>query len=394
MKTKKKLNIAIACDSVTECVAGSFVSAQRFARILHARGHKIIFLSSRSPQRRTDDFFEGMKVYRSASFLLPKSEGQLYLSFPTISKLKKILVEEEIDILHAMIPVPATALAIKAAQSLGKKIVIHSHAQPENIFLHVPKILGREALSRIFARSINWLNNQGDAVIYPTQFAKNLFPEAHADAQKFVISNGVDLAKFKKIPTKKLFTKFKLPRGKRNILFVGRLHPEKSVDTLIRAAPEIVAKFTDAHFLIAGFGHLDEKLAKLARDLGVAKNISFLGKVSDEELVMAYSAAHIFVLPSLAELEGMVVLEAMACGQPIVIANSRASASTFFVDKNGFLFEPKNSADLASKLSALLADEKLRAKFAAASLRKSREYDIQESAARLEKVYRSILSTR
>lgn len=169
------------------------------------------------------------------------------------------------------------------------------------------------------------------------------------------------------------------------------MHPEKSVDTLIKAVPLIIKKEPNIQVLIVGFGHLEDKLKKLAVDLGVSEQVIFCGKVSDEDLILAYNAGDIFVLPSLAELEGMVVLEAMACGKPLLIADSSGSASPYLVSDNGFLFKPEDARDLAEKAVKMLADDKLRAVMAKNSFNKSREYDIEKSVFKLEKLYYSLL---
>lgn len=153
----------------------------------------------------------------------------------------------------------------------------------------------------------------------------------------------------------------------------------------------MLAEAPDAYFMLAGFGHLEDSLRKQAKELGVDTHVKFLGRVSDDEMVMAQHAADIFVLPSLAELEGMVVLEAIASGKPIVIANSKESASTYFVDGNGFLFEPKNPEDLAAQVVKLANNPELRKKMSEKSLKISRNYDIDESVRRLEELYYSLV---
>ncbi|MCF7836388.1 glycosyltransferase [Candidatus Gracilibacteria bacterium] len=389
-KKFKRTSIAIVCDPITDYMAGSFVSTLRFSELLVEKGHKIIFIAAKSPRSKDNDKHKNIKVYRFRSVLLPKTEKKFYLALPTVGQLKKIFQAEKIEVVHTIIPTPAAMIAIKAAQALKLKIVVHSHTQPENVFLHLPKVLARDMLSSVFQKYIFWFNQQAHAVIYPTKFAQNLFPPMNLAAQHVVISNGVNLAKFKKTDTKELFKKFQLPRGTLNVLFVGRLHPEKSVDTLIKSIPLVLRRQKNVHFLIVGFGHMDNQLKNLAKKIGVSDQVTFFDEVSNEDLLMAYNVCDIFVLPSLAELEGMVVLEAMACGKPIIIANSINSASTYFVEGNGFLFEPENEKDLARKTLKLLTDAKLRKKMGAVSLKKSRDYDIHHSVAKLEEVYYSV----
>jgi len=389
----KKLNIAIVCDPITDYVAGSFVSTLRFAELLRKRGHKIIFIAAKSPNGNKEDYYQDIRVYRFFSILLPKTENQLYMSLPTINKLKKIFKEEKIDIVHVIIPTPSAVISVMAAKKLGLKIVVHSHTQPENIFLHLPKINFIAHLNGAFYKYLEWIYKRADIIIYPTEFAKKFFTKINEKARTEIISNGVDTKKFTKVNPESLFKKYGLPKGKKNILCVGRLHPEKSIDTLIKAMPIILKKYSDAYLYIVGFGHLEDKLKKLATNLNLNDYITFFGKASDEDLILTYNACDIFVLPSLAELEGMVVLEAMSCGKPIVVANAEGSASTFFVDGNGFLFEPEKEEDLAEKILKLLQDENLRKKMGEASFKKSRQYDIKESISKLEQVYYSILET-
>jgi glycosyltransferase involved in cell wall biosynthesis len=202
-----------------------------------------------------------------------------------------------------------------------------------------------------------------------------------------VISNGIDTEEFKPTAVGDFYERYAIPRDTVNMLFVGRLFPEKSVDTLIKAVPHIIAKYPKSHFMIAGGGHLRPKLETLVGKLGIWEHVTFLGLVSDEDKLLAYNAGDIFVLPSFAELEGMVVLEAMACSKPIIIADSKMSASRYFVDGNGFLFEAANHRDLAEQALRLIINTDLRREMGEASLEKSKQYDIHQSVNRLEEVY-------
>ncbi|MDO8407691.1 MAG: glycosyltransferase [bacterium] len=387
-----KLTIAMVDDGVTDCIAGSFISTRRFSEGLSARGHTVLYVTARSRRHPTHDVHNGIRAYRFRSVLMPKSEGQLYLGFPTAGELEKVFTDERVGVVHTTATTPMAWAATKAAKKLGIPLVMHSHMQPENIFLHLPRFLPLARLNRAFYRYLHARYRKADAVVFPSAFAKGLLPALHSMRHE-VISNGVNTDIFRPRDPAPFFEKFGLDPANKHVLYLGRLHPEKSVDTLIRAVPRILKGAPGTHILIAGFGHLDTKLKRLAEELGVAEHVTFCGRLADEELALAYSAADIYVLPSLAELEGMTVLEAMACGAPILIADAKDSAATHFVDGNGSLFAPEDSADLAEKALALLTDDDLRERSAAASLELSRRYDIATSITRLEELYRTLINT-
>lgn len=405
--TARNLNIALVCDAIDDYKAGSFISTLRIAEILKRRGYKIILIGARSAIHPKDNYYKGMKVYRFPSILLPKSEKKFYMGFASVRKLKKIFKEEKIDIVHTILVIPLEVASLKAAKALGIKTVVHCHTQPENVFVNIPKFLGREILNKIFAKYILWVNSHANALIYPSEFAKKLFPKTARHIKSAVISNGVDTSKFAKMNKgnlwklkninkllQKFFRKYNLPKGRKNILFVGRLHPEKNIQTILKAAPLILKKEPKAYFYIVGEGYQENYLKNLAKNLKINKNVKFFGQVSDEELIMAYNACDIFVLPSFVELEGMVVLEAMSCGKPILIANSPRSASAYFVNENGFLFELENEKDLALQALKLLKNEDLKKKMGEKSRKDSKKYDINASVSKLEKVYLSILKNK
>lgn len=387
METEKKLRIAMVCDPIGSNKAGAIVSATRFAELLRARGHHVIFIGARLKDHPVDEYFQGTKVYRFRSISLPNSGGWA-TAFPTIGEIKKVLQDEKIDTLHVVLPMSAAIVSVKAARSLGIKIVAHSHSQPENIFMDAP-MFARPALDGMWNKYLAWLYSKAESIIYPSKLAYDLLNNLTEEGKhSTIISNGINTKAFSPMNVGDFHERFGIPKDAVKMLFVGRLFPEKSVDTLIKAAPDIIAHHPNTHIMIAGGGHLRPKLEALALKLGVEKHVSFLGLVSDEDKLHAYNASDIFVLPSFAELEGMVVLEAMACGKPIIISDAEMSASRHFVDGNGFLFETANHKDLAKQALKLITDIDLRKEMGEVSLKKSKDYDIHRSVELLEGVYR------
>jgi glycosyltransferase involved in cell wall biosynthesis len=385
----KKLNIAIVCDSITHLTAGSIISTLRFAEGLKKKGHKIIFIAAKDKEKREISFHNGFKIYRFFSFPLPGSKGQYLLSFPRVKKIKQILSEEEIDLIHIIDPTISARLCIKAAKSLGIKIIAHSHTQPENMCLQLPKIVQSEKMNNFVYKYMINLYKKVDAVICPSKFAKKALKKFDKKLEPYVVSNGVNLSKFKLNGGK---FKNKHSSKKKTILYVGRLHMEKSVHTLIEAMPYILKELKNTRLEIVGTGHLREDLEKLAGKLGVSENITFKGKVSEKNLLEEYNECDLFVLPSIAELEGMVVLEAMACGKPILISNSKLSASSDFVNGNGLIFKLQDPKDLAKKAIIILNNEKMIKKMSAESCKQAQAYDINKSVDKLEKIYSEVLN--
>lgn len=386
----KKLNIAMICDPVGEYKAGALVSALRFSKLLEERGHHVIFIGAKNKEEREHGHVQGIKAYRHRSIPLPKSGGW-HLAFPTVGEIEKILLDEKIDVVHILLPMPGALMAIKAAQRLNIKMVAHSHSQPENIFMDAPSF-ARPFLDKTWNSILAWMYSRGEVILYPSKMAHTLLDHLTEEGKpSVVVSNGVNMEVFKPAHTADFHDRFNIPKDTLNLVYVGRLFPEKSVDTLIEAMSLILQEHPKTHLTIVGGGHLREKLEKLASALNITKNVSFLGLVSEEDKILAYNAGDIFVSPSFAELEGMTVLEAMACGKPIVVPNGEMNAARFFVDGNGLLFETANAKDLAEKIITILKDTELRKQMGETSLKNSKKYDIQESVTLLENVYYSVL---
>ncbi len=390
-KNKDRLNIAMVCDPIGDSKAGVIMSTLRFAKLLQKRGHNVIFIGAKSKKFRENGYYDDVLTYRFRSIPIPKSGGW-NTAFPMVWEIKKIFKDEKIDVVHIILPMTGAISAIWTARSLGINIVAHSHSQPENLFMDTPEFI-RPTLYGVWNSFLTWIYGKAGALIYPSELAYGLLEKLNKkNIKSVVVSNGIDTTEFQPAEVGDFYERFNIPQNSVKLLFVGRLFPEKSIDTIIRALPNIIKNYSDIHLMIVGGGHLREKLEGQVEILRVGVHVTFLGLVSEEDKILAYNASDIFVLPSLAELEGMVVLEAMACAKPIIISDAEMSASRFFVAGNGFLFKTKNHEDLAMQVMKLISDIELRKKMGQISLENSKKYDIQRSVDKLEEVYYSLLN--
>ena len=178
------------------------------------------------------------------------------------------------------------------------------------------------------------------------------------------------------------------PRTENRILFVGRVTGEKQIDVLLRALTLLPAEL-DAKVEIVGGGDQKRNLEHLAVELGIADRVTFTGYVTDDELREAYHRASVLAMPSIAELQSIVTMEAMASALPVVAANAMALPHLVHHGENGYLFDPGSPDDLAAKLQQVLeaSPEEYRA-LKEGSIRLIAAHDIQRTLSTFESLYR------
>ncbi len=228
----------------------------------------------------------------------------------------------------------------------------------------------------------------------------------HADSRKIsIIPPGVDLGRFYPIPKDEARAFVGVPAEARMILFVGRIEPLKGIETLIRALRLIQDTGRLAccpHYLaiIGGDPSADAqlmdsemaRLQRLAKQLGVKDVVLFLGKQAQESLPYYYSAADVLVLPSHYESFGMVALEAMACGTPVIA--SQVGGLPFLVQDGitGFVIPDGEPALLADRLTQLILDANLREQMGKRAVERAQPYAWAEITRQIIQVYDRLLT--
>jgi D-inositol-3-phosphate glycosyltransferase len=207
----------------------------------------------------------------------------------------------------------------------------------------------------------------------PTERAQMVWLYGANAGKIAVVPCGVDLNLFRPIQAEKAKRMLGLPADRRIVLYVGRIEPLKGIDTLLRAmalvAPEIPRWREELSVIIiggaagAGAARTNAELARLQQlraQLGIEELVTFQGAQSQDTLVYYYSAADMVVMPSHYESFGMVALEAMACGTPVVASRVGGLAHNVQDGQTGFLVPERDAGALAAKIRTLLLDESLR----------------------------------
>ncbi|HLX58917.1 MAG TPA: glycosyltransferase family 4 protein [Ktedonobacteraceae bacterium] len=217
------------------------------------------------------------------------------------------------------------------------------------------------------------------------QFISRYFP-----ADYRIIPNGVSLERFGPdvLPLPQLMD------GKQNILFVGRFEKRKGAKYLLRAVPIIRERHPNTRFIFVGEGRLRRGFQQFVERKGW-QDVVFTGYVSDEDLPRYFASAHVFCSPAIGgESLGIVLLEAMAAGKPIVASNIKGYATVIEHEVDGLLTTPRQADELASAICDLLENETLRQKFIQAGLVKVRGYAWPEVARSIMDYYCELLGVR
>ena len=259
----------------------------------------------------------------------------------------------------------AQLLALLGLMRHVQPVAVHAHwIVPQGIILAVASALNRarprmvctahgsdvSALRGGFWRRLRrWVALRCDRIVAVSEALKaQLVSEGCPPERIEVIPMGADLLR--------LFVPDGSPRNAAEVLFVGRLVAVKGVDTLISALPDVLAGRPDATLTVVGGGPERDRLAELARRLDVASCVTFVGPVPHAELAKYYRRAALLVLPSREEGFGLVLIEALGCGCPVVASDLPAIRGVLGEGKTGRLFCAGDAEDLTRAVCGMLGD--------------------------------------
>ena len=340
-----------------------------------ARDHQVRIVAPSSSPVEEDDVITIGK--RPLSVPASGSLARISLSLTLAPPVRRVLAEEQFDVVHVHAPfmpmLPIHFLRYAEAVKVG---TFHASREKAQFFYS----WGRRHLRRWF--------RQLDGKIAVSSAASG-FVEQYFPGYYNIIPNGVDIERFSaEAPP--------LPEyqdGKQNILFVGRPEKRKGLDTLIRAYERVKAQRPDTRLIVVGAGKFD----RYQRDVRARRlaDVVFNSYVSYEELPRYHQTADVFCAPATGfESQGIVILEAMAAGLPIVASNIEGYAGVLTHDVQGLLVLPGDDAGLADALLQLLGDAGRRRRMAAQGRRRAQEFSWQRVSQQILSYYERLLHER
>ncbi len=377
--------VAFFTNNYKPFIGGVPIAVENLAKTLRRRGHRVLIFAPDYDGLEDDepDVFRVMSIknFNDTPFSLP-----LPLTLRPAYDLDAL---SEVDIVHVHHPFLLGMSGLQLARTYDVPVVFTYHTQYEKYIHYLP--FPEKWTAEVAVRLATRFSNSCDAVIAPSSDIQRILTERGVQVPIHVIPTGVDLQKFRGGNGLFLRKKLNIDSSAPILLTVSRIAKEKNVGFLIEVFTKIAEVEPRAHIVLVGEGDARAELESQAHKLPCRERVHFLGALSGKDLVSAYKSADVFVFASTTETQGMVVLEAMACGLPVVAVAGPGIRDFVTNGLNGYLVEDGRSDDFAKQVLSILSDPECRRQFSDEAKRTARRWSLAETTKKVERLYRGLI---
>lgn len=388
------MRIAYICQSYPPMISGASLAVQRLAEGMAARDHVVLVMTASERGEAYTEEFDNLKVRRLRAFQNPLRVDQSFLLWDR-NIISAEFKEFKPQILHLHDPLNLGVAGLVTARRLQIPVALTLHQVPRFVSAYLPNVpaLQNTVESGLWSYG-SWLLQQCEKVIVPSHaIAEEI--HSHDIQRPNVISNGIDLHTFNPDPPdpserETLCLRYGLDPDLPVVLHVGRLDVDKQANLVIRASAQAI-KQVDAQLLIVGDGRQREELIELCANLGIGKICHFPGFVeTNGDLPGLYRLAAVFVTASEIETQGLVILEAMASGLPVVAIKATCIPELVQENVNGYLSQPGEVGQMSEQVLRILMSPNRAKEMGRVSRALAQEHSIDKSIDNHEELYQSI----
>lgn len=375
------MKIAYFTDTYLPNNDGVVTCLLNFRKGLEKRGHEVVILTPGTKKQKQENRDENVYYFTSASFK-PYPDYRLALfPFPSARKLLKGM---DVDLIHSHGIATTGLAAVDCAKELGKPCIASFHTMvPSATHYLTSRQDMQKFLEEVAWKYLRWYYKFFRKVLVPSAYTQNVL-EKHGIGNTLVMPAGMDYKFYSSGDGEWVRKRYRLGR-KKVVLHVGRLVKEKNLELLINEAESIINKKPSVAFLIVGKGPAEEHYKNMVKMKGLEEYFIFPGFVPAKELPDYYAAADAFAFPSYFDTQGLVALEAMAAGIPVV-APERSGSSDFVKDgETGYLF--REEVDFREKLLLALENG---GELGEKGKKVAKEYDSDKRVEKLLEFYEGI----
>jgi glycosyltransferase involved in cell wall biosynthesis len=381
------MRIGLFTNNYRPLVNGLATSVEGFAHALRRAGHAVTVAAPRYPGSAGDE----PDVLRVPGLRAPTHHAYV-LPIPWSPGVGRAVAALRLDIFHAQHPTLLGAAAARWARRSQRPLVFTYHTYYDRYAHYIPG--PSRLVARMAVRQATAFANRADLVIAPGPSVAKVLRVQGVRSPIAIVPTGVTSpgAAEEAMRTRR-GQALGLKDGIPLCLSVGRLAREKNQAFLLTAFAAILTRLPAARLLLVGEGDDRPRLERMTRDLGIGGSVRFVGAVPHERVGDYYLAADLFLFPSTSETQGIVVLEAMAAGLPVVAVASDAAADLLGDTEAGVL-TPEDLSGFARAVADLWGQPERRMAMAAAGRRIAAGYAPDACAAKLLDLYRDVIRAR
>ncbi len=394
------MKIVYFTDSYWPRVNGVTVSIQTFADALRRRGHEIRIVCPDYPELENRfgqvDESEIIRLPSISSFF---SKEDRFSNPLQLHDILPRLDEFNPDVVHVQTEFSFGEMGRRYCRMRGYPIVSTCHTHWEQYFEHYMQGVPSR-LAKLVARTIMRYSLRKDSrIIVPSHQIAQVLRGYGINREMTVIPTGLDASFFASDPARdarvreKLTARFPRLASGKLLLFVGRIGQEKNVAFLFDVLRRVHERYGDASLLLVGDGPFRPALEKHAELMGLGDSCLFTGYLPREDLPSIYSMADLFVFASKTETQGLVTIESMLCGTPVVAIGEMGTADMMDGDNGGFMVKD-DMGEFVARTLELLGDEALHARKAAEARVYAQRWTVEGVTDRLLAVYEDAASRR
>jgi len=372
-------------------INGVSTSIQTFRRDLEALGHEVTLIAPRYPQSGAVD---EAGILRVPSLQVPRDPEDRMMQRGRIRRLLPNLRTRHYDLVHVQTPFIAHYAGRELARALDLPVLETYHTYFEEYLHHYVPLMPRRLMRFLARRFTCWQCNEMDHLIAPSRAMRDALVDYNVRTPISIIPTGLEADRFERADGANFRHRFGIDASRPVMVHVGRIAHEKNIDFLLRMMVRVVEEVSDALLLVAGEGPALEHCERLAQELGLEKNILFVGYLDRKhELLECYRAGDVFVFASRTETQGLVLLEAMAQGVPVV---STAHMGTLDILEagRGCVVVEESEAFFAEVVRGLLLDPAKRERLGEDARDYAATWSAREMALRLVELYATIAAER
>ena len=389
------MRIAYTTDVFWPRINGVTVSTHIFLNELTRRGHDIRLWAPEYPKSGPPMPVDPRVLRMKSVGLFFSKEDRLATPFQK-QRFFAELDALDPDLVHCQTEFSVAWSALTYCRKRGLPVVMSCHTYFEQYIQFYFPFLPVQ-FAKLLARSLTWfLFRNGTAIVTPSESMKAVLQSYGLVSPIHVIPTGIQETEFSGVSRSKerkenlVFSAFPELKGRRLLLAVGRVSQEKNVDFLLDVVETLQKDLPGTTLLMAGNGPYLEQFKKNVTSRGLGEVVRFLGYVAREDLKHVYGVADVFTFASVTETQGLVTIEAMMCGTPVVAIGKMGTREVMGGDNGGFMVE-HDVAEFSARVRQLLTDPSLYEAKSKEALAYSQGWTASAMATRLEALYEELL---